>query len=150
MRICILVLGVVLAAVSPALAVTTADIVALAKAGVTADVLIAVIDADRSVFALTPDEVIALKKAGVPDAVVVKMLGTAEEFRDDPPPPLIVGVAPEPRKPRPAVALVPYPIFVGVPVVTAPLTFEVPRGFGRFLNDGWVEGRGFGRFLTQP
>ena len=55
---------------------------------------------------------------------------------------------------RRADLLVPYPvvpIFVGVPVVIpGPLTFEAPRGFGRFINDGWVEGRGFGRFINTP
>jgi hypothetical protein len=148
--------ALLLCAAHPARAVTYDDIVALSKAGVTAEVLVAVIDADRSVFALTPDQILGLKEAGVPDRVVVKMLGSADEFREDPPPPLIVGAEPKARAARrrgefPGVmtagVLVPYPFFVGVPVFTAPLTYETPRGFGRFLNDGFVEGRGFGRFL---
>jgi hypothetical protein len=30
------------------------------------------------------------------------------------------------------------------------LTFQGPSGFGRFINDGFVDGRGAGRFLTTP
>jgi hypothetical protein len=142
-------------AARPVLAVTVDDIVALARAGVTAEVLVAVIDADRSIFSLTPEQIVALKKAGVPDAVVLKMLGSADEFRPEAPPPLIVGAdRPEPAPPATVVVpypILPYPIFVGVPVVVpGPLTFEAPRGFGRFINDGFVEGRGFGRFINTP
>ena len=132
-------------------AVTVDDLMALARAGVGAGVLVAVIDADRTIFDLTPAQIVALTQAGVPDAVLVKMLGSAKEFVDEVPPPLIVGAAPAPL---PATALVvtvpafiPYPVFVPVPVLPA-LTFEMRRGFGRFINDGFVGGRA-GRFVNQ-
>ena len=139
-------------------AVTIEDIIALSKAGVSADILIAVIDADRTVFTLTPAEIIRLKRAGVPDPVVVKMLGSPQEFTVEAPPPLIVGVAPPARITSSLAivpALVPVPVFVAVPVVPVPvvpvpLTYELKRGFGRFINDGWVDGRGFGRFMNAP
>ena len=138
-------------------AVTVADLVALSKAGVSADILVALIDADRTVFTLTRDEIVTLTQAGVPDRVVVKMLGSSREFVEEAPPPLIVGSTP-PRvsdRPRARIAVfVPLPLFVAVPVLPVPrlppLTFEFERGFGRFMNDGWIEGRGFGRFMNAP
>ena len=133
-------------------AVTVDDLMALARAGVGADVLVAVIDADRTIFDLTPGQIVALKQAGVPDAVLIKMLGSAKEFVEEVPPPLIVGAAPP--SPPPAIplvvtlpAFVAYPVFLPVPVLP-PLTFEMRRGFGRFINDGFVAGRA-GRFVTQ-
>lgn len=151
MRIPILALTALLAVAAPARAVTMDDIVALAKAGVGAEVLVALIDADDSVFGLTTDDVVALKQAGVPDAVVVRMLRAAKR----------VPAADTSRAAKvptvPAVVAFPYPVFVGVPVfpgvplVNVPrLTYDVPRGFGRFINDGFVQGRGFGRFINEP
>ena len=149
-------------------AVTLDDIVALSKAGVSSEILIAVIDADRTIFNLTTGEIVVLKKAGVPNDVIVKMLGTAREFVDEVPPPLIVG-ADRPSAPstteRPSAVetysvptfapvgpyvVVPYPVFVapGVFVPTAPGTFTPPaRGFGRFMSN--TPTRGFGRFTQE-
>ena len=89
------------------------------------------------------------------------MLGTAQEFVEDVPPPLIVGtdrpsapVAHEsPAYVAPAfVPVVPY-FVVPYPVFVAPVGTRHPeepaRGFGRFMNDGWVNGRGFGRFMND-
>ena len=152
-------LVLLLAAPAAARAVTVEDLIALSKAGVTADILIAVIDADRTVFTLTPDEIVLLTNAGVPSAVVVKMLGTAREFVEEVPPPLIVG-----NSPPPAAVVVPtyigLPFFVppviGVPPPAVPPSLTLPHSmhsapFGRrFINDGWVEGRGWGRFINTP
>jgi hypothetical protein len=85
-------------------------------------VLVAVIDADRTVFALTPQQVIELKNAGVPPGVIVKMLGTAREFAGqtvEPPPVVIVGDDP----PAPPASFVSettlvVPVYVPVPVRT--------------------------------
>ena len=151
-------------------AVTLDDIVALSKAGVSSEILIAVIDADRTIFNLTPGEIVVLKKAGVPNDVIVKMLGTAREFVEEVPPPLIVGTdrpgAPQTTD-RPAAAemygvptfppvgpyfVVPYPVFVapgvfGVPTVPGALT-QPARGFGRFGGGdlGRFRSGDFGRF----
>jgi hypothetical protein len=151
-------------------AVTLDDIIALSKAGVSSEILVAVIDADRTIFNLTPGEIVVLKKAGVPNDVIVKMLGTAREFVDEVPPPLIVGTD-RPSAPatteRPAAAemysvptfapvgpyfVVPYPVFVapgvfGVPNVPGAITQPV-RGFGRFVDPPSLSRRGFGRFTT--
>ena len=163
----------VLALPLAARAVTLDDIVALSKAGVSAEILIAVIDADRTIFNLTPVDIVALKKAGVPNGVIVKMLGTAREFVDEVPPPLIVGADP-PRAPsttdRPSAFetssvptfapagpyfVVPYPVFVapGVFLPTAPGTITPPaRDFGRFGGSefGRFSGGEFGRFINLP
>ena len=142
-------------------AVTLDDIVALAKAGVSADILVAVIDADRTIFSLNTQDIVLLKKAGVPNSVIVKMLGTAREFVEEVPPPLIVGMDPpsapveysSPAYVTPAfVPVVPY-FVVPYPVFVAPVTPVVPTqpasGFGRFMNNGWVTGQGFGRFMNN-
>ena len=140
-------------------AVTVDDIVALSKAGVTADILVAVIDADQTMFNLTPEQIIALRKAGVPNEVVVKMLGTRREFKivEEVPPPLIVGEGPPAREVTPF-----WPTVVGVPFLIpsylVPVVPVVPigparparsprTGFGRFVNDGSIPG--FGRFTAQ-
>src|SRR5688572_18528357 len=75
-------------------AVTVDDIIALSKSGVGEEILVAVIDADRTIFTLTRDQIVALQKAGVPAVVIVKMLGSAREFADPVPEPLIVGKKP--------------------------------------------------------
>ena len=152
-------------------AVTLDDIIALAKAGVSSEILVAVIDADRTIFNLTPTEIVNLKKAGVPNNVIVKMLGTAREFVDEVPPPLIVGTdrpsAPETSDRPTAVEMYSVPTFATVgpyfvvpyPVFVAPGVFGVPpqpgtitqpaRGFGRFMNNGGLSRGGFGRFMND-
>jgi hypothetical protein len=174
-----LVLALVLIAVTPAsgLAVTVDDLVALSKQGVADSVLIAVIDADRTVFTLTTQQVAALKRQGVSDAVIVKMLGTAHEFGADvevaphvviiggnqtpaaPPAPEVIGVpvyVPVPVAVGPRARhrdRTPPPVFSATPVLT-PQVFTPPvlgpsPGFGRFMTNGWIDGVGFGRFITN-
>lgn len=149
----LLLAALLLAVAAPARAVTVDDIVALSQSGVGADVLIAVIDADRTVFSLSRDEILALRKAGVPDAVIVRMLESRRDFAEAPQEPLIVGTRPpsvsDSFAPVAVVpAFIPYPVFIGIPVFPVPIAIEPARGFGRFVNDGWIEGRGFGRFIT--
>ena len=155
---------------SAARAVTLDDIIALSKAGVSSEILVAVIDADRTIFTLTPGEIVNLKKAGVPNDVILKMLGTAREFVEEVPPPLIVGAdrpsAPETTARPSAIEMysvptfaavgpyvvVPYPVFVapGVFLPTPPGTITQPtRGFGRFMNNGSLRSGGFGRFMND-
>jgi hypothetical protein len=130
---------------------------------------VAVIDADRTIFSLNTQDIVLLKKAGVPNSVIVKMLGTAREFVEEVPPPLIVGMDPprapvEPASPSYATPafvpvvpyfVVPYPVFVApvTPVVPGHPVTVVPghpvTGAGRFMNDGWVTGSGFGRFMNN-
>ena len=147
-------------------AVTARDIIELSKAGLPDDVLIAVIDADRTVFTLDKDQILELKSAGVSKAVLLKMLRTRRQFDTPPPAPaapetanalpdtpqpgLVVIGTPQPAPPVtivvPQYYYVPYPIW-GVPARPGPRPAPAPvlapdyRGFGRFINDGWVERR---------
>lgn len=106
-------------------AVTIRDLIELSKAGLSDDVLIALIEVDQRVFTLDTATLKQLKQAGVSDPVIVALIRTARP-RPEPAP---AGVpAPEPRQPEvivvdhhdpapaPAAALAPYPVPVAVPV----------------------------------
>jgi hypothetical protein len=143
-------------------AVTVRDIIEFTKAGLSDDILIALIDADRTVFSLDKNEILALKKAGVSEAVLLKMIRSRREFdlpaatQEPEMAPAIA--APQPAVPEVVVAgaqapppvtvvvpqyfYVPYAIW-GVPTrhpIRTPQPVVAPeyRGFGRFINDGWV------------
>lgn len=74
------VIAVCLLAPRTASAITVDQIVALAKAGVTDTVILALIDRDRTVFAIEPEHVVSLQRDGVSENVVLAMLksGRAE------------------------------------------------------------------------
>lgn len=73
-----LLLLLVLAIPSTARGVTVRDIVELSKAGVSDSILIALIDADRTVFWLDRAQILDLLGAKVSEAVILKMLATRE------------------------------------------------------------------------
>lgn len=124
-RVLPVIVAVLLLAPASARAVTIDDIVALSNAGVTDSILIAVIDADQTVFDLTPQQILELKQAGVSDNVVVKMVGTSREFegrpmRRDAPSLVIIGekpgektLSPEPPPAAPSFTVI-TPLFVPV------------------------------------
>jgi hypothetical protein len=60
-------------------AVTIREIVAMSKAGVTEQVILAVIDRDKNVFTLGVDDLAMLKKEGVTDNIVIAMLRSGRE-----------------------------------------------------------------------
>jgi hypothetical protein len=157
-RVVVIVGTVLLFAPLKARAVTIDDIVALSKAGVAESVLIAVIDADQTVFTLTPQQIIELKRAGVADSVVTKMVLSAREIdgsgpRDEAPSVVIIGdKPPEPVPPVSPSFTVVTPVLVPVPVNLdrghrrgpshAPPPQQPPlsdRGPGTFINDRRVE-----------
>src|SRR5579863_10267541 len=98
----LLLLALLPAAVS---AVSVDQIVALSQAGVSDEVLLALIDRDKSVFTIEPEQLVALKRAGVSQQVVLAMLRSGRQPIAFPeniePPPLvapdvtIVGHGPE-------------------------------------------------------
>lgn len=55
-------------------AVSVRDIIELARAGLSDDVLLALIETDKTVFTLSTEQLIDLKQAGVSDRVVIAML----------------------------------------------------------------------------
>ncbi len=156
-----------LAVAVPASALSVRDVVDLAHAGVPAPVIVAMIDADGTVFTLTPAQLVALRAAHVPDEVIVKMLRTRQVERDqtqsiqnasrDYPPPstiaaavgdtpglVIIGSTPSPSPPDAAAFvptyIVPWPFWGRPAHAGAPTPFldERVRGFGRFINDGVI------------
>jgi hypothetical protein len=131
MRAALLVIAFVVAlGRSTASAVTPQEIVALSKAGVSDQVILALIERDQTVFAIAPDQLAELKNDGVSEQVVVAMLRSSRQ----PPPqePIVVLVGSDPDRPnstglhsnRVAAAqdAAPYfvPYAVGIPYLVPP------------------------------
>jgi hypothetical protein len=113
-------------------AVTIRDLIELSKAGLSEQVLLALIEVDRGVFTIDTPAVKQLKEAGVSDAVIVALIrsGRTPRAREPEPVPLSEeGAAREPQvividhhdqtPAAPAPVTVPYPVavpvYVGVP-----------------------------------
>ncbi|MCX6138278.1 MAG: hypothetical protein NTV54_12365 [Ignavibacteriales bacterium] len=60
-------------------AMTTQDVLALSKAGVSDSLVVSMLDASDSWFQLKPREVVELKNAGISEKVIAAMLSTREE-----------------------------------------------------------------------
>jgi hypothetical protein len=166
-----LLLGALLMLPVAADAITIRDIIELSKAGLSDELLTAVIDADRTVFTLDKDQILELKKAGVSQAVLLKMLASRREFDRPPagtpatetvtseadlPGVVIIGgnAGDEPRgrgeRGYRDTGEFGYPFFYmtypiwGVAPSRGPRPAPAPflpadqRGFGRFINDGWI------------
>ena len=161
LRRCVLALAL-LALPATAGGVTVRDIIELTKAGLSDEIIIAVVDADRTMFTLDANQIVELKRAGVTPAVLLKMVRSRREFEPPPepaaseplPPPVtpsespqvvVIGAQPAPPPPPPEV-MIPY--YVTVPIwgsrpphvpahPPAPFMPADARGFGRFINDGW-------------
>lgn len=76
------VVGMVVAGVlapTVASAVTVDQIVALAKAGVTDVVILALIDRDRTIFAIEPEQIVTLQRNGLSEVVILAMLKSGRE-----------------------------------------------------------------------
>ena len=166
-----LVLGALLVTPLAADAITLRDIIELSKAGLSDEVLTAVIDADRTIFTLDKDQILELKKAGVSQAVLLKMLASRREYdtpeatapvpetvtsaADVPGVVIIGGNAGDDRRSQrdrsyrdtgefgyPFFYMT-YPIWGVAPSrghrpPPAPFLPADQRGFGRFINDGWI------------
>jgi hypothetical protein len=74
-------LAVVLLALAPAAAsaATIEEIVRLSKSGVSDEVILALIERDKTIFTIAPDDLVTLKSEGVSEAVVVAMLKSGRE-----------------------------------------------------------------------
>lgn len=71
-------LMVLSAAASPAVAVTTEQIVALKRSGVSDAVILALIERDNTVFTLAPEQIVALQRQGLSEALIIAMLRTGQ------------------------------------------------------------------------
>jgi hypothetical protein len=67
-------LALVLCLASPARAVTVHDLIALSQAGLSDQVLIALIQADQTVYGVDADQILALKTAGVSESVILALM----------------------------------------------------------------------------
>ena len=133
----VVMLGIlVLAPAARADAVTIRDLIELSHAGLSDDVLIALIDVDHSVFTLDTATLKQLKQAGVSDAVILAMVRTrsagALESGSEP--------RPEPQEPQLPIPTddvqPPQPVYVPVPVpVAVPVVAPVVRHKQEFVKE---------------
>ena len=152
---------------APAAAVSIRDLVELSRAGLSDEVLVALIEADDTDFALDAPKILELRQEGVSERVITAMLESGRSRRQteataaaDATPPaaspvqagapdpyfVIIGEKPPPPAPRPQLVLVvPWAPAFGKPGHRPPPAAAPPeagyRGFGRFINDGWVDQR---------
>jgi hypothetical protein len=92
-----LLLTLVLApAAAGAQTLTIRDLLALSEAGLGDDVLVALIEADRSVFDVGPYDVLKLRQQGLGDAVLIKMIESRPKYQ-----PPVAEVAPARDDPQP-------------------------------------------------
>jgi hypothetical protein len=149
-RVLLTLCAAVLVTASRADAVTIRDLVELTKAGVSDQVLTALIDVDRTVFTLDAATIKQLKEGGVSDTVILAVIHSGRTPRIEPvqtaEPVRTVSAEPQNREPQvividhrddaPQQTAAPAPVAypVAVPVyVTAPLAPY--RGYGERLND---------------
>jgi hypothetical protein len=122
-RTAFVLLAVLALAAGRAEAVTIRDVIELSKAGLSDQVLLALIEVDRSVFTIDTPTVRQLKDAGVSEAVIVAMIRSGRTPRAEEPAPARVPAAPSDPPvividhrdaPAPAPVAVPYPVAVPV------------------------------------
>jgi len=107
-------------------ALTIRDVIELTKAGISDEVLLALIDVDGGVYANDAATLKALKEAGVSERVMVALVRSGRERRLPDPPPAPMEPAPEPPPPvvviehhEPDARQVVVPVPVYVPVYTS-------------------------------
>ena len=107
-------------AATPASAVTIRDLLNLKNAGLSDDILIALMESDGSVFYLTADEVISLRRQGLSERVLLAMIETGKKLQQQQPP----AVAPDMALESPVYEQIAQP----------PLTLQVSQ-----VNEQYVE-----------
>lgn len=149
------ILVAVLGTLAPARAeaVTIRDIVELTKAGLSDDIIVALIEADRTMFTLDAKLVLQLREAGVTERVILVMVESRRKYAAvnivnpiPPPQPPVVQVQPVvPER----IVHVPVPVYIQSPVVVASeqtvrqtvrqtVVVESEVQPGRFINDGYA------------
>lgn len=122
-----------LAAAPAAEALTTKEIIELARAGLGEEVLLALIDVEGGVYAIDPASIKSLKEAGVSERVIVAMVRSGRE-RPLPPEPQPVVEPPVEQAPQPQVIVIERSapevreVMVPVYVAVAPFHSRVRRG----------------------
>ena len=155
---------------TPASAVSLQEIVTLSSSGVSDEVILALIERDKTIFTIGPDDLVALNRQGVSQVVVLAMLrsGRSQPAAPTPadaaataavvasvPDTIIVGHGPD--RPNtsdrdgffsvPGVLPLQYFVYVPMPRSTcAPRSTLAPR---RWPNPVTASGS-FGRFMSDP
>jgi hypothetical protein len=70
----------------PASAITVEEVIALSKAGVSDDVVVALIEQDSTIFSVDASQAVALKREGVSERVVLAMLRSGRQMPPQPGP----------------------------------------------------------------
>ncbi len=91
-------------AAAPTFGATIQDLIKLKAAGLSDDILIALIESDGSVFHLKADDVIAIRKEGLSEKVIMAMLATAIKKAPAPPVTRPAATSQPQAPPPPAVA----------------------------------------------
>lgn len=132
--------GITIAALAgTAEALTIRDVIELTRAGLGDEVLLALIDVDRSIYAIDTATLKQLKKAGVSERVIVALVRSGREVRVEPPAPITD--EPPSEAPAPQVVVVDHhdhppvervrEVPVAVPVYVPIFTRSRHRGVGR-------------------
>jgi hypothetical protein len=128
-------------------ALTIRDVIELTKAGISDEVLLALIDVDGGVYASDATTLKALKEAGVSERVMVALVRSGRERRLPEPPPSVPEseveapappvVVVEHHEPQVQQVMVPVPVYV--PVYTAPVhSRRVRTTDGDFVPSNYV------------
>ena len=121
-RALIVLLAALALAPARAEAITIRDLLELSKAGLSDEVLIALIEVDRRVYTLDAATLKQLKAGGVSDAVVVALIRSG---RAAVPEPVAPAPAPEPRQPEVIVVDHHDPAPAPAPAAQAPVAYPV-------------------------
>ncbi len=120
-------------------AVTVSDIIGLTRAGLGDDVLLALIEVDRSVFPIDTQTITRLKQAGVSERVISAMIrsGRTREVQEEQAPVFV-----EPPPPSPPVVVIDHRETVReVPVpVAVPVYVPVVRNRIHHADGDWSSG----------
>ena len=123
MRVFALAALIFLAAAHSVSALTIRDVIELSRSGLKDDVLLALIEVDGGVYATDTETLKSLKEAGVSDRVIVALIRSGREKREEPPtvpaaeeppnqPPQVVVI--DHRDAAPQQVVVPVPVYVPV------------------------------------
>ena len=124
MRVLVLAALVFVATAPSVSALTIRDIIELSRSGLKDDVLLALIEVDGGVYATDTETLKSLKEAGVSDRVMVALIRSGREKREEPPPVPVVAEEPATQPPQvvvidhrdagPQQVVVPVPVYVPV------------------------------------
>ena len=136
MRRALLAVVLLVGCAGAASALTVRDVIELSKAGLSEDVLLALIDVDGGVYANDTATLKELKSAGVSERVIIALIRSGRERRPLEPQPVAVPQE-DPVAPPPQVVVIEHhePPQVQQVVVPMPIYVPVTTGRGRVRRD---------------